>query len=149
MIGIQFRETMSGSWHRLESPGDERAMEFTVSGKIDHLKHLLGNTVAKLSGRIVAAGLTTGADLEGTLGLGALIREKRLPYAFSFRADDNRMYRFDGTKEVAVLDLARTMTTLPAYLFDDQGTEVGRAVLHFDLHGDLFKFLRSWKPVLT
>jgi hypothetical protein len=146
VIGLHFRERMSGSWYRLESPADERPIEFSGDVTVGKLTELLGNTVAMMRGRVTATGLTRGAEFEGTLGLGALVRERRLPYAFSFRADDGRTYRFDGAKEVSVLDLTRSMTTLPAYLFNDKGDEIGRAVLHFDLRSDLVKFLRSWRP---
>jgi len=149
MLGLCFEETMKGQWHRVDSPGVERAIEFHARGEVSRLRELLGDTVAKLSGRVVVDGLTRGTDFEGTLGLGALLREKRLPYAFAFRADDGRRYRFDGAKEVSVRELARTMTTLPAYIYDDSGSEIGRAVLHFDLRGDLVTFLRSWKPFRT
>lgn len=149
MIGLTFHETMRGHWYRLESPGDERPIEFTTIARVPRIADLLGNAVANLKGRVVADGLTAGAEFEGSLGLGALVRERRLPYAFSFRGDDGRKYRFDGAKEVELRDIPRTMTTLPAYLFDDAGNEVGRAILHFDLRGDLFKFLRSWKPVVA
>lgn len=146
MIGVKFHEVMRGSWHRLDKPADELPIEFNANAEVSGLGNIIGGAVAKLHGTVTATGLTDSASFDGTLGLGALVRERRLPYAFSFRADDGRMYRFDGAKEVSVFDLARTMTTLPAYLFDDAGTEVGRAVLHFDLRGDLIKFLRSWRP---
>jgi hypothetical protein len=149
MIGLTFRERMAGTWHRLEAPTLERPIEFDLQARVPHVTELLGNTVAQVKGRVVAEGLTGGADFEGTLGLGALVRERRLPYRFAFRADDGRTYRFDGAKEVSLMDLPRSMTVLPAYIFDDQGEEVGRAVLRFDLRGDLLKFLRSWRPVLT
>ncbi len=149
MIGVKFRERMAGTWHRLESPADERPIEFTANARVPKLSAFLGNVVAEMEGQVIAEGLTKGADFEGTIGLGALVRERRLPYAFSFRGDNGRKYRFDGTKEVSLADLANTMSTLPAYLYDDEGREIGRAVLRFDLQGDLWKFLRSWRPVRT
>lgn len=146
MIGVRFHEVMRGSWHRLERPADEMPIEFDAKAEVSGLGNLVGDAVAKLHGTVKVSGLAENASFEGTLGLGSLVRERRLPYAFSFRGDDGRTYRFDGAKEVSIFDVTRTMTTLPAYLFDDGGNEVGRAVLHFDLRGDLLKFLRSWKP---
>src|SRR5438309_379751 len=73
------------------------------------------------------------------------VRERRLPYDFTFRGDDDREYRFHGQKDVTMIALHDTMTTLPASLYDADGKEVGRAVLRFDVRGDLVKFLRSWK----
>ncbi len=144
MILLEFTERMRGSWHRLNSPGNEQPVEFTGRATISRLSDVLGSTAAGFRGRVVAEGLTRGADFEGTLGVGALRREGRLPYAFSFVGEDKRNYRFDGAKEVSLLDPVRSMTVLPAYLFDDGGNEVGRAVLHFDLRTDLANFLRSW-----
>jgi hypothetical protein len=146
VIGLTFSERMSGMWHSLAAPADERPIEFEVRATVDRLRELLGNTVARLEGRIVVDGLTRGADATGTLGIGAIVRERRLPYALSFRGDDGKSYRFDGAKEVDVADLTRAFTTLPAYLFDGEGNEVGRAVLRFDLRGDMAKFVRSFRP---
>lgn len=146
MIGLSFDERMAGTWHSLVEPAHERPIEFTLRATLP-ARALLGDGVAALEGRIVVEGITAGAEAKGTLGLGALVRERRLPYALSFRGDDGRQYRLDGAKEVSVLDLPRSMTTLPVYLFDDQGNEVGRAVLHFDLRGDLIKFMRSFRPL--
>ncbi len=149
MIGVKFNEVMRGSWHRLEKPADELPIEFKAFAELTGVTNIFGKGVAKLHGTVKVAGLAESSSFEGTLGLGSLVRERRLPYAFSFRGDDGRMYRFDGAKEVSVLDLPRTMSVLPAYLFDDAGTEVGRAVLHFDVRGDLISFLRSWRPFLA
>lgn len=147
MIGLTFSERMAGTWHRLDAPAEEKPIEFRAQVTVPSLKDFLGNTVARLHGTVLAEGLTRGAKFEGTLGLGELFRERRLPYHFTFRGDDGRDYHFDGTKEVSLLDLPRSMTTLPGYLHDDAGHEVGRAVLRFDLRSDLVSFLRSWKPV--
>jgi hypothetical protein len=148
MIGLKFDERMSGTWHALAEPAVERPIEFTVRATVGRLRELVGNTVAELRGRISVEGITGSTDARGTLGLGALVRERRLPYSLTFTGDDGKRYRLDGAKEVELADLPRTMTVLPAYLFDDGGNEIGRAVLRFDLQGDLFKFLRSWKPLL-
>lgn len=145
MIRLEFSERMSGSWHRLDSPGIERPIEFVGRATVARMSELLGDTVATLRGRVVAEGLSRGAEFDGTLGLGALWREGRLPYGFSFVGDDGRNYRFDGAKEVTWLDPVRTLSVLPAYLFDDRGNEVGRAVLHFDVRTDFLNFLRSWR----
>ena len=82
--------------------------------------------------------------MRGTLGL-KLLDERRLPYDFSFTANDGRDYRFHGQKDVTVIALHDTMTTLPASLYDASGAEIGRAVLRFDVRSDLRSFLKSWK----
>jgi hypothetical protein len=37
------------------------------------------------------------------------------------------------------------MTTLPASIYDADGKEFARAVLRFDVRGDLFKFIKSFR----
>ena len=148
MIGLEFRERMAGTWHRLDAPTDERPFAFTVRVTVGRLVQLLGGAVATLDGHVDADGLARGAPLAGTLDLGALVRTRELPYRFRFTGDDGTSYRFDGHKTVDLMDLPRTMTILPGSIYADAGHEIGRAVLQFDLRGDLVTFLRSWRPVL-
>ncbi len=149
MIGVEFRERMAGTWHRLDAPTDERPFAFTARACVGRLAQFLGGAVARLEGEVQADGLARSSPLVGTLDLGALTRARELPYRFRFQGDDGRRYRFDGHKTVDLMDLPRTMTILPASVFDDDGREVGRAVLHFDLRADLPGFLRSWRPVVA
>ena len=50
----------------------------------------------------------------------------RLPYDFTFTADDGRTYRFTGEKIVKLGSLRRSMTVLPGRVLDDAGEVVGR-----------------------
>jgi len=79
MIGVKFHEVMRGSWHRLDKPADELPIEFVAHAEVSGLSNIIGNAVAKLHGTVTMRGLTDGASFEGTLGLGALVRERRLP----------------------------------------------------------------------
>lgn len=148
MLGLTFRETLDGSWHRPSAPAEERRCAVDVTVVIPRVTELLGNTVADISGRVTLEGLATDREFKGTLGIGAIVREKRIPYAFSFIADDGGAHRFDGAKEVNVLGLPRSITTLGAYVFDAQGDEVGRVILRADLREEVLRFLTSFRPVL-
>lgn len=148
MLGLTFRETLDGSWHRPSAPADERRCAVDVTITIPRVTELLGNTVAEISGRVTLDGLATDRDFKGTLGVGAIVRERRVPYAFSFIADDGSAYRFDGAKEVNVLKIPRSITTLGAYVFDAQGEEVGRVILRADLREEILRFLTTFRPVL-
>jgi hypothetical protein len=148
MLGVTFRETLDGSWHKPSAPADEKRCSVSVSVVIPRVTELLGNTVAEISGRVTLEGLATDREFKGTLGIGAIVRERRVPYAFSFIADDGGAYRFDGAKEVNVLGLPRSMTTLGAYVFDAQGEEVGRVILRADLREEVLRFLTTFRPVL-
>jgi hypothetical protein len=148
VLGVTFRETLDGSWHRPSAPGEERRCSVDVSVVIPRVTELLGNTIAEISGRVTLEGFATNREFKGTLGVGAILRERRIPYAFSFIADDGAAYRFDGAKEVNVLSLPKSTSTLGAYVFDGQGEEVGRVVLRADLRDEVVRFLTTFRPKL-
>lgn len=148
MLGVSWKETLYGTWHRLSAPSDERRCVVDVTITMPKLTELLGNTVAEISGRVSLDGLATDREFKGTLGIGSLIRERRLPYAFTVIADDGRPYRFDGAKEVNVLKLPNSMTTLGAYIFDEHGEEVGRVILRGDFREEILEFFRTFRAVL-
>jgi hypothetical protein len=147
-LGFSFRETMSGTYHRLDAPLEERAIAFTIGARVSGLKQFLRDKVAHIEGEVDVEGLADCQPLVGTLTL-KLLDEKRLAYSFAFRANDGNDYRFHGQKDVMLIALVSTMTTLPASLYDAAGKEIARAVLRFDVRSDLKSFLRSWRPRMT
>ncbi|MDP3278429.1 MAG: hypothetical protein Q8Q09_24785 [Deltaproteobacteria bacterium] len=149
MLGLTFRETLDGSWHRLSEPGNELRCVVDVTVVIPSVTELLGNTVAEISGRVTLEGLATDRAFAGTLGIGSALREKRVPYAFALIGDDGRSYRFDGAKEINVLSIPRSITTLGAYVFDSEGVEVGRVILRADLRDEVMQFLTTFRPTRT
>jgi hypothetical protein len=144
LLGFTFRETMRGSYHLLAEPLVERAIEFTIDAKVDGMRRFLRDRTARIAGTVSVEGFAAPTPLTGTLGL-KLLDERRLPYDFRFRADDGHDYRFHGQKDVTMIGLHDTMTTLPASFYDAGGAEIGRAVLRFDLRSDWRAFLRSWR----
>jgi hypothetical protein len=148
MIGFQFRETMRGTYHMLDAPLDDRAIEFTIGAKVDGIRQFVKDKTATIEGEVVAEGFAERRPLRGTLGL-KLLDERRLPYEFTFRADDGKDYLFRGQKDVSMIALAESMSILPASIYDKSGAELGRCTLRFDMRGDLVKFLKSWKMLFA
>jgi hypothetical protein len=144
-LGFSFHETMSGTYHLLAAPLDERAITFSAGARVAGLSRFMKDKMARLSGEITVEGFADRRPFEGTLAL-RLLDEQRLTYSFSFVGNDGQSYRFHGQKDVMLIALVDTMTTLPASLYDASGKEVGRAVLRFDIRGDLGTFVRSFRP---
>jgi hypothetical protein len=144
MNGFEFRETMAGSYHLVERPGDERPMSFTIRARSGGLLRFLRRPEVEIEGEIDAQGLADHRYLRGTLGLD-VVRTGELPYAFRFTGNDGAAYVFEGKKTVSARELAESMTVLPGAIKDERGVEIARALLRFDLRSDLAKFLRSFR----
>ena len=84
--------------------------------------------------------------LHGTLCLD-LFRGRILVYQFSFEGNDGEPYTFTGRKTLSEGSIVQAMTLLPGGIYDASGQTVGRALLRFDVRGDLVKFLRSYSLV--
>ena len=143
-LGFGFEETMSGTWHLLASPLQDRAITFSIGARVLGIRQFLSDRNARIEGDLEIEGFADKRTLTGTLGL-KLLDERRLVYDFTFRANDGREYRFHGQKDVTLVGLYDTMTTLPASLYDSDGREIGRAVLRFDVRRDMRSFLKSWR----
>jgi hypothetical protein len=143
-LGFSFDEAMSGSYHLLASQLDERAIAFTLHARVAGLRRFLKDKLARVEGEVDMEGFAAKRALVGTLAL-KLFDERRLTYDFTFRADSGQDCRFHGQKDVTMIALTDTMTTLPASVYDAGGSEIARAVLRFDLRGSLGSFLRSWR----
>jgi hypothetical protein len=146
-LGFSFEETMSGSYHLLSSQLDERAISFSLFARVAGIRQFLKDKLARVQGEVNVEAFADHRPLEGTLAL-KLFDEQRLTYDFTFDANDGRRYRFHGQKDVTMIDLFDTMTTLPASIYDAAGSEIARAVLRFDARANLATFLRSWRARL-
>jgi hypothetical protein len=143
-LGFSFQETMQGGYHLLSSQLEERAISFSIRARVAGMRQFVKDRLAHIEGEIDAEGFATRRPLSGTLAL-RLFDERRLTYDFSFHADDGKGYRFHGQKDVTMIALHDTMTTLPSSIYDSEGREIARAVLRFDVRGDISTFLRSWR----
>jgi hypothetical protein len=142
--GFSFRETMSGSYWRLETPTDERAIAFTIDARAGDLRRFARDKTWRITGTVDAEGLATKQALEGTLAF-RLLDERRLPYRFQFVGDDGKDYELSGQKEWSGLAPIESMTLLPASLYDADGAELARATLRFDLRSDLASWMKSFR----
>jgi hypothetical protein len=142
--GFSFRETMSGSYWRLETPTDERAIAFTIDARAGDLRRFARDKTWRITGTVDAEGLATRQALEGTLAF-RLLDERRLPYRFQFVGDDGKDYELSGQKEWSGLAPIESMTLLPASLYDADGAELARATLRFDLRSDLASWMKSFR----
>jgi len=144
MLGFEFRETMSGSYHLDDTPDHERAMSFTVRARVLSALRFARDRMAEIEGEVDVEGFADHRALRGTLEIDPLLG-KKLRYAFDFRDNDDAPHRFVGQKDVEFLRLLDTMTTLPGEIFDRDGKRVGEARLRFDARSDLVKFVRSFR----
>ena len=143
-VGFAFRETMSGSYHRLDAPGVEKPMSFTIRADIATIVRFAIDPTAQIQGEVDAEGLADHKPLRGTMEINPFLKRK-VVYDFHFPDNTGTECRFHGEKEVEPLRLAESMTTLPGSIFAGE-REVARAVLRFALKQDLLRFLLSFKP---
>ena len=120
---------MRGSYWLLDSPTDERAIDFTIEARADDVAQFARDKTWRIRGTLGAERLATRSDAEGTLAF-KLLDERRLPYRLRFRGDDGRFYELSGQKE---------------WLYDDAGEEIARATLRFDLRADWGLWMRSFR----
>ena len=142
--GFSFRETMSGSYWRLDAPTDEKAIAFRIEARAADLRRFARDKTWHITGTIDAEGLATARALDGTLVF-KLVDERRLPYRFRFTGDDGRPYELSGQKEYSGLAPLESLTLLPASLYDEAGEEIARATLRFDARSDLGRWLKSFR----
>ncbi|MDW8251003.1 MAG: hypothetical protein RMJ98_17045 [Myxococcales bacterium] len=143
-MGIEFRETMAGSFHLHDGVSEERPLHFTLRAFSRRLSSFLRIPLVEVEGEFHAEGFADHVPTRGTLALD-LLRDKTLTYDLRFPGNDGKPYRFKGRKTVVLRRLLATMTELPAVLLNDQGQEIGSALVRFDAQQDLPSFLRSFR----
>ncbi|WP_428265483.1 hypothetical protein [Haliangium sp.] len=142
--GFQFDETMSGSYTRVDGPGEPRPLSFTAHVVADSVVQHMRDGRARITGTIDAEGLATSAPIEGTMVLRPLPPQNKIGYDFRFTGDDGRPYVLRGQKDISLFALRRTLTELPAEILSAGGALVATTLVRFDL-ADLRSFLRSWR----
>ncbi|MCL2777863.1 MAG: hypothetical protein FWD73_07655 [Polyangiaceae bacterium] len=151
MLGFQIEERFEGSYYLLSDPFVDRIVSLSMRVSVDGVRRALRERVATVNGTIFAEGLAEGGGegsaLSGTLRF-RLFDEKRIPYDLFFNADDGCTYRLRGQRDFFIHDAARSLTVLPASLYDTKGDEMGRAVLRFDPKIELVPTLKSFRPRL-
>lgn len=143
-LGFGFRERLTGSYHLLSSPLEDRAARLEIAARVDGLRQFLRDKLAVIDGEIHLADFADGKAIHGTLGL-KLLDEGRMPYDFRFRGNDGASYRFQGCCELTPIAPADSFTVLPASLYDEARHEIGRAILRFDVRSELMNVVRSFR----
>jgi hypothetical protein len=141
-LGISFREWLTGSYWRLDTPTEERAIDVTLEAQPLDLGAAVRERTWRLSGTIDAERLATHRPLVGSVAV-RLIDERRIPYRLAFAGDDGHQYELSGQKEWTSLMPFDSVTLLAARLYDAAGEEIGRATLRFDLRADWARWVRS------
>jgi hypothetical protein len=135
---IAFVETMRGALRDLE--GRERPLDF-------HLRAVGGP-----GGRFTLSGVVHASPwAEETVAWGTLVFSAwpaALTYDVRFRAGDGRTLRLHGAKTPSLRQPLASMTALPVNLSDEEGRQLGRGTLRFDLM-DLPSLVVSWLPLPT
>ena len=143
-VGFQFSETLAGTYHTLEDPGDERPISITVTALVPDMKSFALDPTARISGEIDAEGFADHRALDGTLEINPLLRQKVI-YDFSFPDNDGRECRFHGEQDLSLFRPVQAATTLPGSIYVED-REHARVVMRLSLREDLLKMIRSFKP---
>jgi hypothetical protein len=142
--GFRFRETMRGTFHRLDEPAHDRAIEIALAVEADDVRRFARDKTWTITGHVDAEGLAARRAVEGTIEM-HLFDERRMPYRCRFTGDDGAAYELRGQKEFFAVAPVESLTVLPASIYDARGEEVARAVLRFDARNELRPFLRSFR----
>jgi len=145
--GFKYEETLTGTYHLVSRPEEERPFSFTAQASVENMMKYLQDMSATLQGTLEMEGFADHVPFEGSLELNPLFG-RVLRYQFTFVGNDGKTYRFAGQKDVQLFDLPGSMTTLPGAVYDASGNEIARVLTRFDLGSDLVPFLLSWRPVL-
>jgi len=143
-LGCLYRETMSGTFYPLGAPSTERPMRLSVNVRIPNVVDFVRERRDIIDGQIAMDGFAEG-PIDGTIRFGVL-GEYRLPYELGFTADDGEEYRLRGQRNLNLLSLRDSVTTLVASVYDKAGREVMRANLRLDEgRGELKQIVRSFR----
>ena len=99
MAGFEFYETMSGSYRLDASPHRERAISFTVGGRVDSMGKFLRDRVANIQGAIEVEGLAAHRPARGTMLMDPILG-RTVGYELAFTDDEGKRYRLSGRKSV-------------------------------------------------
>ena len=144
--GFKFDETMRGKV--TFASGDfagEHDIVLQLRAAVPRFGDYLYEGRTSLTGTATVAGLVEAAPVTGSLWIWPHRQIVRYELAFPVEKIHQRLI-LAGQKDVRLLDFRKTMSTLPAKLFDEAGVELGEATVLFDWD-DLPAFLRSFAPI--
>jgi hypothetical protein len=144
-MGFQFAETMAGTVEWVAEPGKKYPFRFDVTARAASTFKHLSTGKATLRGVVHAPPLAEAADAEGTITIRP-IGQRIIRYELAFTGDDGKRYEVIGQKDISWLRPLETFTRLPAEIVDDSHRRVGACETRFDLKGDGWSFVRSFRP---
>jgi hypothetical protein len=148
-LGFHLEESFSGRYYRLDDPTRDAAMAMTLQLDVNGIRRFARDRKVTATGTIYVEGLAegtgSGRPVEGVLTM-KLFDEKRIPYDLAFEGDDGKRYRLRGQRDFFVHDAVRSLTILPASLYDEDALETARATLRFDPKTQLSAFVKSFRP---
>jgi hypothetical protein len=148
-LGFELAESMTGSFHRFDDPLKDNVIRVTLRLGVDGLRRFARERRIVADGVIVAEGLAenggSGRTVHGTVTW-KLLDEKRVPYALTFKGDDEKTYHLRGQRDFFLYNAIGSLTTMAASLYDEEEREIGRAVLHFEPQGELRALMKSFRP---
>jgi hypothetical protein len=142
--GFRFKETMRGSFHRLDAPAEDHAIEIALTVETSDVRQFARDKTWTIRGTLDAEGIATRAAVDGTIEM-RLFDERRLPYRCRFTGDDGAQYELRGQKELVPIAPFDSLTVLPASIYGANAKEMARAVLRFDARNELRSFLKSFR----
>jgi hypothetical protein len=141
-LGLLYSEKLAGTFYPLDAPTLERPMRLSLNVRIRSLSDFIKDRMGTLDGGLTMEGFADDVPLTGTIAF-HWVDQYRLPYELRFRANDGAPYRLRGQRNLNLLALEDSLTTLVSSVYDAAGREVMRADLAFDARRDLGKLLRS------
>lgn len=145
-MGFQFAETMSGTVEWDREPGKTHPFSFSVTAVAESVRDHFADGKARLTGEITAPPIAQGAHVEGVITIRP-VGQRIIRYELAFTGDDGKPYEVIGQKDIKWRKALETFTQLPAEILDGEHRRVGTCKTTFNLRGDWWSFLRSFRPI--
>lgn len=143
-FGFEFQERVGGHYYFLNEPTIDRIIRMTFKVSMNGVMRFAKDKLFDMTGEIFAEGFAEHRPVVGTIGF-RVHDERRLPYDFSFTANDGKRYRFRGQKDFASYRIMDSLTTLDATLINDEQKEIARAAFKFEGGAEWMTLLESFK----
>jgi hypothetical protein len=145
-MGFQFTETMTGTVEWDVQPGARHPFRFELEARAVSTRQHLADGKAAVRGTIHAPPIAHGAEVEGIVTIRP-IGQRIIRYELSFGGSGGKRYQMVGQKDIRWRSPFRTLTYLPAEIFDEEHRRIGTCETTFDLKHDWRSFLRSFRPL--
>jgi hypothetical protein len=141
-VRLVFKERLTGSHYLLDRPLEDRAAALALEVSVVSLRDFVRVPALDAQGELTLEGFADKRPVAGSISL-KIANEQRILYDLRFTGDDGRPYQLSGQRDLTVPKVVDALSTLPASVCDESGTEVGRAMLRFDAKNELSQMMRS------